>query len=143
MHKGGVVPKNVYNLRGRQSNIVRLIKFDKEAFVHMLAYRILIVFSMIYGVMLLGYYVVPGIGVMVKASTIVIWILFTPQLFETVKGLSLIITKGLAFGHLGKGHGFLMKKKYGKTGAFAIPIPYAAMLLWAIGFVALLLWWTI
>jgi hypothetical protein len=137
------VPKKVYDLRGKQSNLARLIRFDKEAFVHMVAYRALIVFSVIYGVIMLLYFVIPGLGPLAKASTAIIWILFTPQLFETAKGASLVMTKGLAFGHLGKGYSFLMKKKYGRTGGYAKPTPYAVMLLWAAGFVAILLWWTI
>jgi hypothetical protein len=135
--------KRTFDMRGNQLAIGRLRHFDKEGFVHMVAYRILIFYAIIYGILLLSSFVYFWLASDVKWLTVIFWILITPQLYETVKAFSLISSRGLAFGHLSKEHVYLMKSKYSKTGSIFVFIPYAAMFLWAVGFIALLLWWTI
>lgn len=135
--------KKTFDMRGKQKNIARLRHFDTEGFIHMVFYRALIFYSIIYGILLLGSLVYAQLAPYSKPLTIIFWILITPQLYETVKAFSLISSRGLAFGHLSKEHVYLMKSKYSKTGSVYIIIPYVAMFFWAIGFVALVLWWSI
>ncbi len=131
--------KKLYDARGSQANIVRLAEFDTESFIHMLFYRILIVYSIFYGIFMI-YAVVFGVQIyLLRFFTAIEWILITPQAFETVKGFSLISTRGLSFGHLSDEYTSLIKKKYGSHDALFTPIPYIAMALWGIGFVLMLL----
>ena len=135
--------KKTFDMRGSQKNIARLSHFDTEGFIHMVFYRALIFYSIIYGVLLLASIVYIQLAPYSKPLTIIFWILITPQLFETVKAFSLISSRGLAFGHLSKERVSIMKTKYSKTGSVYKTLPYIAMILWVIGFVALILWWNI
>lgn len=135
--------KKTYDMRGRQANIARLRPFYNEGFIHMLFYRVLIFASVIYGVVLLLSLAYPQLALAAKVSTAIIWILFTPQLFETLKGFSLISSRGMAFGHLSEEYTILVRKKYGRNASVYAYVPYAAMVLWAIGFIAMLVWWSI
>lgn len=135
--------KKLYDMRGRQANIARLSRFHKEGFIHMLFYRILVFVSILYGIVLLLFFAYPQLSLLSKALTAIVWILLTPQLYETAKGFSIISTKGLAQGHLSKEYRFLMKSKYGKSGGIYNVVPYAAMVVWVAGFVAMLVWWSI
>ena len=92
--------KKLYDMRGRQANIARLAHFHVEGFIHMLFYRILTFLAVIYGIVLLAFFAYPQLSLTVKALTVLVWIFFTPQLYETAKGFTIISTKGLAFGHL-------------------------------------------
>ncbi|MCW6160276.1 MAG: hypothetical protein LVQ95_04285 [Candidatus Micrarchaeales archaeon] len=135
--------KKLYDMRGRQANIARLAHFHVEGFIHMLFYRILTFLAVIYGIVLLAFFAYPQLSLTVKALTVLVWIFFTPQLYETAKGFTIISTKGLAFGHLSEEYRFLMKSKYGKSGGIYHAVPYAVLAVWAAGFVAVLLWWSI
>lgn len=135
--------KKTYDMRGRQGNLFRLLGFDKEAFIHMIAYRALIFYSIPYGVLMLISLVYANLAAYTWLLTAVFWILVTPQLYETMKAFSLISSRGLAFGHLSESYVYLEKAKYSRSGSLYKPIPYIAMLIWIAGFIALLLWWKI
>ncbi|MEM4102058.1 MAG: hypothetical protein QXN78_01430, partial [Conexivisphaerales archaeon] len=76
------------DMRGSQSRIARLASFYIEGFVHMLFYRILVPISIVYGALVIAWIFYPQLGLTVKAITAVVWVLFAPQIFETVKGLA-------------------------------------------------------
>ncbi len=135
--------KKTYDMRGKQANIARLWHFDREGFIHMVAYRALIFYSIPYGILLIVSLFYTNLAHYTGILTIIFWILITPQLYETVKAFSLISSRGLAFGHLSEGYIYLSKSKYSRSGTLYKPIPYIAMLLWLAGFIALLFWWTI
>ena len=135
--------KKLYDMRGRQANIARLAHFHVEGFIHMLFYRILVFLSIIYGIMLLTFFAYPQLAFAVKVLTAIVWVFFTPQLYETAKGFTIISTKGLAFGRLSEEYRFLMKSKYGKSGGIYNAVPYATLAVWIAGFVAMLAWWSI
>lgn len=130
------------DLRGKQSNIFRLSRFDKEALVHVLFYRVLAPYSVIYGVILLASVFYGAMQPLAKAFTVVEWILFTPQLYESVKAFSLVSTRGLAHGHLNDSFLYVYRKRYGGSASFFAVLPYIALALWAIGFVLMIAWWT-
>lgn len=99
--------KMLYDMRGKQGNISRLLGFDGEAFVHMLSYRILIFAALIVAVLLaisLAYPVSPGITALQHVGILVIWIFFIPQVFETSKAFAVILSKGVAWGRLNKSY---------------------------------------
>jgi hypothetical protein len=135
--------KVLYDARGKQSNIARLAAFDKEGFTHMLFYRILIFYSIAYGVFLLIAIAYNLPTSLIRIFTAAEWILFTPQAFETVKSFSLILSRGLSFGHLSEEYTSLFKKKYKTHAVVYGAIPYVAMLLWLVGFVLMVIWWAI
>ncbi len=135
--------KEAYDVRGRQSNILRLLGFDIEAFSHMLLYRILIFASIIVGGTMLAtiLFFPQYIGVpYIEAPILVIWILFTIQVYETAKAAVLIFSKGLSSPDLNQS--FVNFSIRNKSFAEVYRIfPYAVLLLWIIGFVALLVMW--
>lgn len=137
------VMKELYDMRGSQKNLFRLLAFDKEAFIHMLFFRILIPVSIIYGIVLLIYIATSQLQVLVKPLTVLVWVLFTPQFFESAKTVSLINTRGLSMGHLSHEFVNLMKTKYRKNTSAYSAIPYGALALWAIAFVFMVVWWSV
>jgi hypothetical protein len=133
--------KSTRDLRGPQVRIGRLLGFHREAFIHVLAYRIMVPLTILFGAVVLLSIFLPGLGPVFKVFTAVIWVLWTPQLFEVAKGLSLAWTRGMAFGRLNEQFAHLYRKRYGKkTGAF-VAFPFIILALWAAGFVVLLRWW--
>ena len=136
--------KNVYDVRGRQSRIFRLFCFDKEGLVHMAFYRIaifvavLLAISMVIGLIYVNTPFINGSRVLI----LILWLLFTPQLFETIKAMSLIASRGIVFGKLNKS---FMKYGVHKSRTYLIlgALPYVVMLIWAIGFVGLVKLWFI
>lgn len=129
------MPKKTLDMRGGQARIARLIPFYPWAFIHMLFYRILAPYSILYGVILLYSFAYPVPHLAIKASTLIFWVLITPQLFETVRGLTMSWSRGLVFGRLNKEYSSLMKKRYGKNSLQAYrSIPYLVIALWIAGF---------
>ncbi len=124
-----------FDLRGRQRNILRLLAFDNEAFIHMAFYRISVFASFIAG-LLVALGLLTGIGAMdtiAFAAIAVMWVLFTPQLFETSKAFSVILSKGAVFGRLNES--FLdayVKERFVYKVYWAVP--YLIMVVWALGF---------
>ena len=134
--------KEVYDLRGRQALIGRLLRFYKEAYVHMLFYRILIIFSFLAAAVFSLSLLFDSFGPIFRTVFLLLWIFFTPQVFETSKGASVIATKGFIFGNLNKSY-MVTAEKYEKHALAPIykVAPYAALSLWAAGFIALALLW--
>jgi len=135
--------KKSFDFRGRASNIGRSLRFDREAFIHALFYRILIPYSIIYGLILLVGVFLRGADFLLKPLTLVEWILFTPQVYETAKAFSLIASRGQAFGHLNESYLFLVRKRYGSRSGVYRVLPYAVMILWVVGFILAAVWWSI
>lgn len=135
--------KKLYDMRGRQVNIARLARFHAEGFVHMLFYRILVFVAIAYGFAILLSLVAPELAFPVKILTVLVWVFFTPQVYEAAKSLTIISTRGLAFGHLSEEYKFMMKSRYKKRGGAFSVVPYCAMVVWALGFIAMLAWWNI
>lgn len=147
--------KKLMDLRGPQTRIGRLVPFIFEGWLHMLFYRIMVPLSILYGLAIIAYLelteaggleagevAVPGPwGVALKVLTMIVWVLWTPQLFEVAKGLSLAWSRGMAFGHLNKEFAALYRKRYGKRSGLFIAFPYVALILWIAGFVILLVRW--
>jgi hypothetical protein len=133
--------KVLVDLRGPQRRIGRLAHFHLEAFVHVLAYRILIPLAILYAAAIVLYLMAPGMGALLKVSTAVVWVLWTPQVFEVAKGLSLAATRGMAFGKLNKEFADLYRKRYPHWTAGFVAFPFVTLALWAAGFIVLLLRW--
>jgi hypothetical protein len=134
-------PKTLKDLRGPQGRISRLLSFYPGAYLHMLFYRIAVPLTLLYALTILLYLLRPGLGSVLKIFTLVLWALWTPQLFAVAKGLSLAWTRGMAFGQLNPEFAALYRRRYpGKSGLYAA-LPYAVLALWVLGFAALLLRW--
>lgn len=135
--------KKVYDMRGNQANIARLLGFYKSAFVHMLFYRLLIFLGIIYGIVLIASVFYSPLILAAKAFTIIIWILFMPQVFAAVKVLSLTRTRGLSFGHLGEEYTFLAKKRYKGSTALYTALPYIVLAIWIVGIAFAAIGWNV
>ena len=134
--------KKTYDLRGGQGPLIRLLGFDIEAFAHMVAYRLLIFASIIYGIALLLSTQYPQLASSVVALTVIVWALYTVELFEFIKGLALVQSKGLAFGRfIGSYREIKLKGASRPMLALLSAAPYFAVVAWLAGFVAMLIWW--
>ena len=129
------------DLRGPQRRIGRLLRFDRGAFLHVFTYRLMVPLAILFGALMLFTLLVPGLGAAVKAFTAVIWVLWTPQLFEVARGLSLSWSRGMAFGRLNPEFAHLYRKRYGRKSGIFIAFPFVFLSVWAAGFAAMLAWW--
>jgi hypothetical protein len=141
---GELLDKQVYDLRGKQTSIGRLLGFDKEAFIHMLFYRVLIIVSIIAAIAFVLGYAIGIPSAVFKLLFVLVWVLFTPQVYETAKGISVIATKGFVFGHLNKSY-LATASKHGKRAMDPLYklMPYTALVLWLAGLAALSYLWLI
>jgi hypothetical protein len=109
-------------------------------FMHALFYRILIFLSIIYAAALI-FSLFTQIEAAVKLITVVVWLLLFPQVFATVKALSLVSTHGAVFGRFSREYAQLLSKRRRSLDSFYLALPYLATAAWAAFFVAMLVWW--
>jgi hypothetical protein len=134
--------KRLKDLRGPQRRIGRLASFTVEGYIHVLVYRIMVPLTLLYAALVIVYLATGMLGAVLKASTAVIWALWTPQLFEVAKGLSLAWSRGMAFGKMNPEFAALYRKRYAKKSAGYTAFPFVVLVVWAAGFVVMLLRWT-
>ncbi len=134
--------KETYDVRGGQSKIFRLFCFDKEGLLHMAFYRVAIVVALLMVIsMAVGvkYVLTPFING-TRVLMLLLWISFTPQLFETVKAMSLIASGGMVFGKLNPSF-MTQVKRNSSMDAVLFALPYVVLLVWIVGFLGLLKLW--
>ena len=133
--------KRLTDLRGPQSRIGRLLSFSFEAWLHMLTNRIMVFLSLVYAVLIFVSVLVPGLGTVLKIVTAAVWLLWTPQFFEALKGLALVWSRGMAFGRMNPEFAHLYRKRYAKRTGLYVAFPYVVLAAWAVGFVVMLVRW--
>jgi hypothetical protein len=140
--------KKTKDLRGPQRRIARLMPFHFEGYIHVLAYRILVPIMILWGLLIIVYLLATGgggqasgwLGTLLKVVTAVVWVLWTPQLFEVAKGLALAWSRGMVFGKLNEEFAHLYRKRYGaKTGLRVLPALF--LVIWLAGFVLMIVGW--
>jgi hypothetical protein len=107
----------------------------------MLFYRVAIPLTILYGLVILLFFLLPGWGLALKILTAVLWVLWTPQLFAVAKGLCLAWSRGMAFGQLNPEFAALYRKRYSRRSGLYVALPYVVLAVWAVGFVVLILRW--
>jgi len=128
-----------FDLRGPQVRIGRLSRFYMEGFIHMLFNRILAPYALIFGVVTLSWQLgVSSVSILMKPMILLLWVLFTPQFLETVKGLSMASSRGIAFGHLNPEFAFLYRTRYKKSGAGYKAVFSIVAALWVVSLILLL-----
>ncbi len=132
--------KKTHDFRGGQKNVLRLYGFDRAGLIHALFYRILIFASIIYAILLLlsPFY---GLALAIKAFTALMWVLIAPQLFAAMKVLGMTSTRGVVFGKFSKAYSQIASKGYRSYYALYRALPYLALLIWALLFICMLIWW--
>jgi hypothetical protein len=133
--------KRLTDLRGPQSRIGRLLSFSFEAWLHMLANRIMVFLSLLYAVFVGIYLLVPGLGIVLKVLTVALWLLWTPQFFEALKGLALVWSRGMAFGHLNQEFAHLYRRHYARRTGIYAAFPFVGLAVWAVGLVVMCVRW--
>ena len=133
--------KRLTDLRGPQSRIGRLLSFSFEAWLHMLTNRIMVFLSLVYSVLIFLSLLVPGLGTVLKIVTGAVWLLWTPQFFEALKGLALVWSRGMAFGRMNAEFAHLYRKRYAKRTGGYVAFPYVVLAAWAAGCVVMLVRW--
>jgi len=111
-------------------NRQELRRYDLFAAIHMYSYRVLIVYSFIYALILLLDLL--GIVNLTKVANVALWIVTTPTYYALVRGILMIWSRGLAFGKFPESYRKILEEG-------ASPRPYEAMLylamgLWILGF---------
>jgi hypothetical protein len=137
--------KKTYDARGSQHMLSRTWKFDKEAYWHMHAYRILIFVSFVFGIaVIVTALLLPQAldSAVLRVLVLIVWILFTAQVFATAKAASLIFSGGLSSSYLNKSFlSFAVGKK--RSLAFYRAFPYIVLAVWLIAFIFLVWIWFI
>jgi hypothetical protein len=137
--------KELKDLRGPQRRIARLASFNLEAFIHELVYRIMVPLTLAYALLLIAYLVRGtaggALGAALKVVTAVVWLLWTPQLFEVAKGLSLAWSRGMAFGSMNPEFAALYRKRYAKRSGAYVALPFLVLAAWLAGFIVMLVRW--
>ena len=134
------------DLRGSEKNIARLSRISKEALVHMIVYRILIFLCLITGVLFFVSILVPQVNyldLLFKSLFVLVWILFSVQLFETAKASVDIATRGFVLGKLEDSYKREIKNRNKKLDMLLGTLPYFAVLVWLAGFILLILLWLV
>lgn len=126
--------KNIYDPRGRLKNLGRLRTFDVEALIHLISYRLLVLTSLLTVIAFLLSLAIPATAMAWKILLLLDWIFFSTQVFETLKGLSLTGSHGIAFGRLNESFLSAMVKKRSSPGYKAMP--YFALAVWLAGLAA-------
>ncbi len=125
--------KATYDARSSELNIGRQLTFHKAAFFHMLFYRILIVASIATAIVFLLSLEFVVLSTYIKYLIMLVWVLFIPQIFSLAEGLSMIGSKGLAFGHLNKSYIDTISVNKSRHAVYKA-VPYAVLILWVAAF---------
>ena len=133
--------KTLKDLRGPQRRIQRMAPFFFEGYIHVVVYRIMIPLTLLYALFIIAYLAFGGLGTGLKIFTAVIWVLWTPQLFEVAKGLALAWSRGMAFGHMNEEFAQMYRKRYRKRSGVYTALPYVVLALWAVGLIVLIVRW--
>lgn len=128
--------KSIHDPRGRLSNLGRLKTFDREALVHLVSYRLLIITSLLTFFVFLASLAYPGFAPAWKLLLVLDWIFLSTQVFETLKGLALTGSGGIAFGRLNESFLSAMVEKRSRPVYKAVP--YVALAVWVAGFIVLI-----
>lgn len=123
-----------HDLRGRIALLGRLLRFDKEAFIHLLFYRCLIVSSIvtfiIFALSFPFHVLFYGVKVMIALD----WVFFTTQVFESAKAMSLADSRGAAFGHLNPS--FVSSMLVSRNASAYRLLPFLLLAVWIAGLAA-------
>ena len=133
--------KVLRDLRGSPGRFARLLGISFEGWLHVVVYRIQVPLSIVYALTVIASFLVSGLGVVIKVFTAVIWVLWTPQLFEVVKGLALAWSRGMAFGHMNPEFASLYRSRYARHAGILRVLPPLFLVAWAAGLVVLLVGW--
>lgn len=137
--------KEIYDVRGRQRNILRLLGFDMEGFVHMAVYRILIFASVIIGVAILGTIIFAPQNInagYIEVLVLVFWALITPQVYETAKAFALIDSRGLSSSDVNQSFVNFAVKNKSVLAAYRA-FPYGILAVWVLGFIIVFAMWLV
>ena len=123
--------KEPFDVRGRETNLLKSLNYDKEAFVHLASFRILIIVSILISAMIFANILLGAFGNYIKAAIVLAWILITPQLYEVMKAFSLIASGGFAFGKMNKSFLDTVKEKTNKPSyKILVAFPVFGMIIW-------------
>ncbi len=112
-----------------------LKRFDLEAFIHILFYRIAVIYAIFNSIVIilnvLG--IISDLGL--KISLAILWVLLTPSFYELNKGMVMAITRGLAFGHIAENLREILSRKYGGNLYLYKSLVYISLAIWILGFI--------
>lgn len=126
--------KKTYDARGSIGNLARLNAFDREAFYHLISYRLLIIASVVtfvFFIMSLGFH---SLNIAWKVMLVIVWLLLTSQVYESAKAFVLVGSGGIAFGRLNESYLSSMRGGSRDAGLKSY-IPYLVLTVWAVGFI--------
>ncbi len=132
--------KTIYDYRGGWGRLDRQLAFNDYAFVHLLFFRILVIVAIAtFAVFAAGLFFQVLVAY-TRYLIIAVWVLFTPQLFEVVKGLAMIGSGGVEYGHLDSS--FLFTKHESEAARIEYKVlPYIVLSFWIGGLATLIFMW--
>ncbi len=126
-----MLEKESFDVRGREMNLLKTLNYDKEAFLHLASFRVLIVLSIFMSAMFFANILFGLFGGYIKAAIVLAWLLITPQLYEVMKAFSLITSGGFAFGKMNKSFLDLMREKTNKLSyKVLVALPAIGIIIW-------------
>ncbi len=136
--------KHIYDVRGRQSSIFRLYCSDKEALIHMVFYRLAIIFAFLAAISIIAsiYSNHNPLNPLTERFIFVVGVLMIPQLFESLKAAMLIASGGVVFGRLNPSflkYGVKQKRIY----QLYKLVPYIVTIVWILGLIWLGIMWSV
>lgn len=136
--------KHVYDVRGSQSRIFRLYCYDREALVHMVFYRVAVIFAILAAITMVASFLSYGnpLDQLSERFVFILGILLIPQLFGSMKAFSIIASHGVVFGRLNPS---FMKYGIKERRIYSLYklIPYIVTVVWVIALVWLGVLWSI
>jgi len=111
--------------------------YHLSGWIHMVSYRLAVVFSAITAFVLLAYiFNLLEWWPTVKVSLIIYWILLTPLYYFVVKGTVLALSKGLLSTSLAETALELLREKYRFRYYLYISVFYLSLIAWILVFIA-------
>ncbi len=136
--------KRIYDVRGKQSRILRLIRSDLEGFIHMLFYRLAIIVSFFAALSIaLGIFSVGNpLTPLSEKLIFIMGILMISQIFEFAKGFVVMITGGAVFGRLNRSFLKYGVKPHAVYRLYKL-VPYIVTIVWVIILIWLGVMWSV
>ncbi len=87
-------------MRDGRINKVDLKRYDPGAWIHMTFYKLAVYYSFVVAAAVAGYLAGSLGWATLKAVLAVYWILLTPSYYSVVKGMAMVLSRGVIMGHI-------------------------------------------
>jgi len=120
-----------------------LRRYDIEAWLHVMFYKISSVFSIAEAIAAIAYLLLPSptTKTLFGVLTLVFWALLTPSFYELSKGFLMIYSRGAAYSHIAENIRERLLKRYSVRARVSTAALYILIIVWILAPIALILGW--